>query len=368
MHVSDSAHCPDCDRQPAVDPNQIDRRGFLRTVGATTLTTLLPAAARIAHAETPATAPASGAKLAASASETSVKALYDSLSEQQRNTICFAWDHMHPKHGLLRTHVSNNWQISSPAVRSEFFTREQQGIVFDIFRGLFQPEWSRKIVQQLKDDARGLERDFGAEQSIAIFGKPGEPKCEFVMTGRHLTIRADGNSESHVAFGGPIFHGHAATGDDEQVGHPGNIFWPQAVAANRVYAMLDGKQQKEALVLADLPPEDRVAFRDQAGRPGIPVRELARDQQEEMEKVLAVMLEPYRDADRAEVMACLKKEGGLKACNLAFYKDGDLGSDGVWDNWRLEGPAFVWYFRGYPHVHLWINVADDPSVKLNASA
>jgi hypothetical protein len=32
---------------------------------------------------------------------------------------------------------------------------------------------------------------------------------------------------------------------------------------------------------------------------------------------------------------------------------------------RLEGP-FVWYFRGYPHVHVWVNVADDASVKLNA--
>jgi hypothetical protein len=51
--------------------------------------------------------------------------------------------------------------------------------------------------------------------------------------------------------------------------------------------------------------------------------------------------------------------------NLAFYKDGNLGDD-EWDNWRLEGPAFVWYFRGFPHVHIWINVADDSSVPLNA--
>ena len=65
-------------------------------------------------------------------------------------------------------------------------------------------------------------------------------------------------------------------------------------------------------------------------------------------------------------MECLKKQGGLDGCNLAFYKEGDLGDDGEWDNWRLEGPAFVWYFRGSPHVHVWVNVADDPSVKTNA--
>src|SRR5262245_20786775 len=44
------------------------------------------------------------------------------------------------------------------------------------------------------------------------------------------------------------------------------------------------------------------------------------------------------------------------------YKEGDIGNDRVWDNWRLEGPNFVWYFRGEPHVHIWINVADSAAV------
>ena len=33
---------------------------------------------------------------------------------------------------------------------------------------------------------------------------------------------------------------------------------------------------------------------------------------------------------------------------LTFYEDGDIGNDKVWDCWRLEGPSFVWYFRGSP--------------------
>ena len=36
-----------------------------------------------------------------------------------------------------------------------------------------------------------------------------------------------------------------------------------------------------------------------------------------------------------------------------ILREGDIGNDGEWDNWRLEGPAFVWYFRGSPHVHVW---------------
>ena len=79
--------------------------------------------------------------------------------------------------------------------------------------------------------------------------------------------------------------------------------------------------------------------------------------------MLAVLLEPYRKDDQDEALECLKKQGGLDKCSLAFYKEGDIGDDGEWDNWRLEGPSFVWYFRGEPHVHVWVNVADDPSVE-----
>jgi hypothetical protein len=96
------------------------------------------------------------------------------------------------------------------------------------------------------------------------------------------------------------------------------------------------------------------------------VSELTRDQKEGVEKVLLSLLDPYRKEDVDEVRECLKKQGGLEKCSLAFYREGDLGDDGEWDNWRLEGPSFVWYFRGTPHVHIWINVADDPSVPLNS--
>ena len=51
--------------------------------------------------------------------------------------------------------------------------------------------------------------------------------------------------------------------------------------------------------------------------------------------------------------------------NTKFRRD-DLGDDGVWDNWRIEGPAFVWYFRGAPHVHSWIHVADTPKTPVTS--
>jgi hypothetical protein len=339
--------CPDCDG----DDLGLSRREFLRAAGTGVAAAALPLCAQAAP--TP-----------KSAAETAVKGLFDTLTEEQRQVICFAWDHQDKARGLLRTHVSNNWQITKPHIRSSFYTRKQQLIIHDVFKGIINPEWYARFLKQLRDDTGGKE--WGEDQSIAIFGTPGSEKFEFVLTGRHMTLRADGNTESHVAFGGPIFYGHAASGANEKVHHPGNVFWHQALEANKVYQLLDTKQQEKALV-AKRPHEAAVAFRGEAGGfPGISVAELSGDQKTALQKVLMSLVEPFRKEDREEALECLHRQGGLDKCSLAFYKEGDIGDDGEWDNWRLEGPAFVWYFRGQPHVHVWVNVADDPAVKLNA--
>jgi len=234
-------------------------------------------------------------------------------------------------------------------------------MIRQIFEGIIHPDWHERIYKQLEDDAGG----YGTDQNIAIFGTPESGKFELVMTGRHMTIRCDGNSAEHVAFGGPIFYGHASDGFDEGPAHAGNVFWPQALGANKLFEMLDGKQRAGALV-EKLPTEQAVGFRGTAGGfPGLPLTEMSSDQREQVQKVLELLIEPYRVGDREEALECLKAQGGLDKCSLAFYKEGDIGSDGVWDCWRLEGPAFVWYFRGTPHVHVWANVAADPSVATN---
>lgn len=341
--------CPDCESSGVVT-----RRAFVQAAGTgVAAAALWPAVAR---AETPAKA----------SSDSLVKTLYDSLTDEQKKAICFDWDHQDER-GLLRMHVSNNWNITEPNVASEFFTRDQQDVIEAIFWGLYSADWRDRIRKQLKDDADG----YGKHQSIALFGKPGAGKFEFVMTGRHLTIRADGNSVDHVAFGGPIFYGHAASGFDEQVGHPGNVYWHQAQLANGLFRMLDGKQRETALI-ARAPAESQVHFGGPGGkRAGIQIRDLSSDQKAHAQKVLSALIEPYRATDQQEVRRCLEAQGGLDPCRLAFYRtdafgETDLGDDGEWDNWRLEGPSFVWHYRGMPHVHVWVNVADDPSVKITS--
>jgi len=333
----------------------VDRRQFIEIAGKSTLAAGTAACLPTLYAQAKPTSNDSQP-------ESLVKVLYESLSPKQREDICFNWNYQGKKRGLLRTRISNNWNITEQTLNSGYFSKDQQAIVRSIFEGLYNPEWHERIDQQLEDDSDG----YGEQNSIAIFGEPGGEDFEFVLTGRHMTIRCDGNSADHVAFGGPIFYGHAGEGFDEEAHHPGNVFWSQAQEANKLYQALDGKQQKLALVKQGLPDEDQVSFRGAGGKfQGIPIAELTSDQRERVQEVVRKLTEPFRQSDQDEAIACLKAQGGIDTCNLAFYQQEDIGNDGVWDNWRLEGPSFVWHYRGAPHVHVWVNVASDASVKLN---
>ena len=256
----------------------------------------------------------------------------------------------------------------------------------------------------------------GQRSGLAFFGSPDSEHFQFVVTGFHLTLRAGSGVDTPAAFGGGIAHGHQPTGFFEQTGHPRNMWWYQSVLANKVYALLDEKQRGRALIKGvvpfgsldpamiaridqslrhpegvkfkslqsdltkvidrtlvqlDLPRDDRreaeIRFRGAKGDfPGLPVAAMGREQQDAVRKTLEGLLDPYRAEYRDQVLRCLQKQGGLERCSLAFYEQFDMGGDGEWDNWRLEGPSFVWYFRGAPHAHIWIHVADDPNAPVSS--
>ena len=106
------------------------------------------------------------------------------------------------KAGTPRTRAEHNWRITKPTIKGTFYTRDPQAMIRAIFEGMTSPAWHARFDRQLKDDVGGL----GNRQSMAIFGEPGAGKSEFVLTSRHLTLRCDGDSAEHVAFGGPILY------------------------------------------------------------------------------------------------------------------------------------------------------------------
>jgi hypothetical protein len=319
--------CPDCE-------DGVSRRDFVKKVtGIAIAGSLLPAA----------TAPrrAVAAPTPKSAAETAVKRFYDSLSESRKKEICFPFDHD------LRKKINANWAITKPKI--DDYTKEQQELLTEIFKGVTSPDGYERFQKQMDDDIGGFN-----EYQVAIFGTPGSGEFEWEMTGRHLTIRADGDTLANTAFGGPIVYGHGA--GDGKKGLPGNVFYYQTLKANEVLNALDGKQRERAL-LTKAPNEAAVHVQGSSGTfPGIAVGELSADQKALVESVFKTILAPYREEDVNEAVELMKAGGGLDALHMAFYSSEDVGSDKVWDVWRIEGPTSVCHFRGAPHVHAYINI------------
>jgi hypothetical protein len=284
-------------------------------------------------------------------SETLAAQLYRSLDDAQRALICHAFE------DPLRQKVDNNWLISKKSIR-ECLKPDQCDLVRQIFRHLHSPEFADRAMEQMVHDSEGKGFDGGT--SVALFGKPGTGKFEFVLTGRHCTRRCDGDSSEGAAFGGPIFYGHQAGSDDaEPADHPGNVFWFQAKRVNEVFRALSGKQRSLALVDAKGRPERATQTVQLTGKreglAGLPLSELTSDQRGLVNGVLRDLLSPFRKQDAEEAMKLVQAQG-LENLSLALFKRNDVGNDGVWDVWQIEGPNMLWYFRGDPHVHCWVHI------------
>lgn len=317
--------CSDCE-------SSLDRRSFLQRASAAAIAaTVVPSllAGRSLYA----------APTAESAAESVVAQFYKTLTDTQKKEIVLPFDND------LRSRANANWHITKPKIDDDFFTKEQRALVEEIVRKVTSADGFERIKTQTEEDAGGL-----GQYSIAVFGTPGSGKFEFELTGRHLTLRADGNSVDKTAFGGPMIYGHGEENPKE------NLYHYQTKQVNEVFKALDAKQAEVAL-LKKAPAESAVTIQGASGKfPGIGVKDLSKDQQGLVEATLKVLLAPYRKEDVEEVFEILKASGGMEQLHLAFYQQEDLQDDKVWDIWRVEGPAFVWHFRGAPHVHAYINI------------
>ena len=330
-------HCFN-DRKPA-----FTRRAFLKTTASAGIT-----AAATSLASQSIVLAEDAAKRKVPESETLVAQLYSTLTDEQKRGCAFSFDHP------LRQKVDNNWLISKARV-GRHFSQDQQALIRNIFMGLHSPEYAESVIKQVEHDTHGQGI---SKCAVALFGEPGSGKFEFVLTGRHVTRRCDGDSIDGTAFGGPIFYGHAAQGFNEAPDHPGNIYWYQAKRANELFGALDGRQRQLALRID--PRAERqsetVKLRGEKGDlAGVPVRELTADQRDLARKVMTDVLAPFREVDRTESMK-LVETNGFDKLHFSYYKNMDIGSDGVWDVWQIEGPAMLWYFRGSPHVHTWVHI------------
>jgi hypothetical protein len=201
-----------------------------------------------------------------SSAETVVKQFYQSLSEKQIQEICFPFEHE------LRQRVNANWHVTKPSIGDDFYTKDQRALIDTIVRNITSEDGYERMIKQMDDDAGGMD-----EFSVAVFGDPSKGKFEWELTGRHLTLRADGDSVDKTAFGGPLVYGHGEENPAD------NMYHFQTKQVNEVFRALDAKQSAQALV-TKAPRENEVKVQGSQGTfSGLAVSEMTGDQKELVE-------------------------------------------------------------------------------------
>ena len=104
---------------------EVSRRGFLQSSAGTALAATTMSSSLWAE----------DTHTVKSEPESNVGRLFNSLSSDQKKNVCFDWNHQDPQRGLLRTFIANNWNITRPEIKSDFYTPEQQAIIREIFEG-----------------------------------------------------------------------------------------------------------------------------------------------------------------------------------------------------------------------------------------
>jgi hypothetical protein len=313
------------------------RRDVLRVLGSSAVFAALPSV--------PAASPASG-------KDSLAMQFYQSLTEEQRAKIVLPRDH------ARRGYVSNWWYVCPEQRLHTFYTREQQDLVRQIFESLHHPDYRAKMNWQVEKDLMG---DINNTPSVGFFGTPKDGDFEFIYTGHHVTRRCFVHSDHGHGFGGrPIFYGNFAKAFRESKDHEGNPFWYQGLIFNEFYSALDGRQRAKILVAREPRSEkpSEVIAKRKTDLPGLATADLSRDQQAKLLTTMRRMLACFRPTDVEATLRAIEGKGILGRLFVSCYGGVyDIGGDKVWDTWQIEGPEFVWYFRGYPHIHGYFHLA-----------
>lgn len=186
--------------------------------------------------------------------------------------------------------------------------------------------------------------------------------------------KAHAREQNHV-FGGPISYGQQLGNNRFKV--QGNAFKLHGDAVNELHASLTSAQRVQAYQAG--PPMELVTqVQGNSGEfQGLSFVQLSEAQLDLAKQTLEVLFSAYPEQQRRDAFSAIDNNGGLRSLHLSLYKDfafyqnGDrlidlsvaqmsAREDAYVQVWRIEGPGCVVHFKGYPHVHAYINIVKRP--------
>ena len=283
--------------------------------------------------------------------DTLARRLYASLDSDQRADACVGYDHP-----MRQYHNRGVWGGGRSVLLG--FDRKQRQILTDLLYSGLSPEGRERIPREYFTRWPGVH-----SMRVLICGDPTAPPYQIILTGAHVNLRLSGKSREGAAFGGAQVYGDQ--NGNNQAGLPGNLYRDQFLTAQRLLRGLDEGRRKQALV-AEAPVQTQIELQGPNGLfPGIPVADLAPEGKAMTRELVQRICSTYAPDDVAYARQCLDANGGTDALFLSYYQHGEDGDIPEAQVFRLEGPAAVFYFRGHPHVHAFINVAMDGNAPLS---
>jgi hypothetical protein len=277
--------------------------------------------------------------------------LYASLDPGQRADTCVDYDHP-----LRQYHNRGVWGGGRPVLLG--FNRRQRQILTDLLYSGLSSEGRERIPREYFTRWPGVH-----SMHALICGDPTAPPYQIIFTGAHLNLRLGGKSREGAAFGGPQVYGDQ--NGNNRAGLPGNLYRDQFLTAQRLLRSLDEGRKKHALV-EEAPVQTQIELQGRRGSfPGLPVADLAPEGKAMARELVSRVFSTYSPDDVAYARECLDANGGTEALFLSYYRHGDDGDIPEAQVFRLEGPAAVFYFRGHPHLHAFLNIAMDGDAPLS---
>lgn len=292
------------------------------------------------------------------------RALVESLSPVQRRQVMLPWGH--PSRGLV-THVA--CMADAPRV-ADTLSAGQQKLVHRLYETMTSAEKRAQFGRLIGLEAGGLD-----PCAILLYGEPGDADFQVALSGGHLYLRGGGKTRAGSVFGGPLGYGHQIGDGVPRL--PGNAFAFHGDALNAFLATLPEPTRQAAFVAGEPIHETAVQLQGPGGRfRGLSANHLDERGLAGLGELIGVVLSCYDDAGRQAAWDTIRQNGDLRALHLAVFSDGGLYDDGkpatglsrdervrrgepYWHVWRIEGPGVVLHFRGWPHVHAAIHLADD---------
>ena len=275
-----------------------------------------------------------------------------SLDAEQRAETCVDYDHP-----LRQYHNRGVWGGGREVMFG--FSRRQRRVLTDLVYAGLSTEGRTRVPDEYFMRMTGVHG-----MRVLVCGDPAAPPYQVIMTAGHLNLRLGGRSREGAAFGGPQVYGDQR--GNERAGLPGNLYRDQFVLAQQLLHGLPREQQQRA-ILEDAPVQTAIELQGRHGRfPGLAVRDLTPDHQAMVTGIVGQILATYPADDVAYAWSCLEANGGVGALNISYYQRGEDGAIPDGQVFRIEGPGAVLYFRGYPHVHAFVNIAMDGDSPLSS--